>query len=716
MAERKPLFMDQTEGYHEEMATTDSITLGGLTMNGGNIAMGNNKITGLAAGTADGDAIAYGQTADFNGLTSDGDIVLSGGAELYGLPATPSGDTYAASKAYVDSVVEGLDVKDSVRAATDAAGTLATDFENGDTIDTSVTLATNDRILIKDQASAIENGIYIVQASGAPVRADDLASGDQAAGVFVFVEEGTENADSGWVCTSDQTADTVGTHALNWSQFSGAGQITAGDGLTKDGNTIDVGEGNGIAVAADSVAVEADTTSTTTTEANAIIVGANGVSIKVDDDTIEGSGQGAAGAESLRLKADGITGSHLDSAINIQTSGNIETTAGIFTGDGSGLTNLPSAASTDAITVSAKKNTAGTINKMEVVYIEGYSDPDYLVELADADNSSAMPAIGIASSTITDSTAGTVVIAGKIEGLDTATPGWSAGDALWVDTTAGDLTNSRPTGATTDVQKVAQVVVSHASTGIIQVFGAGRANDVSNIAEDNLWIGNSSGVATATPVGNGLTSTPGTSLVVNITSDIGLHFNSGALEIEIDDTPDTLDADASGLKVVGLPSAFKINDVATNGTYVTAANLSTLTDGSNADTLHVHAAAVATEAPKVENSLAVDEAVAAGDPVYFTSTGDRVGKADASVVAESRVIGVARTAQSTVGQTSEIVSNGECAGVLSTATAGTPYYLQNTGGIGTSLPGAGYRVILVGYAASADDLWVAIRDYGKQAS
>ena len=142
-----------------------------------------------------------------------------------------------AVKTYVDNVAQGLDVKDSVRVATTAAVTLASDLENGDSID-GVALATGNRILVKNQATASENGIYIVAASGAPARAADMAAASSAAGVFVFVEEGTTNADIGFVCSTNAGSDTVGTHNLAFSQFSGAGAVTAGDGLTKTGNSI----------------------------------------------------------------------------------------------------------------------------------------------------------------------------------------------------------------------------------------------------------------------------------------------------------------------------------------------------------------------------------------------------------------------------------------------------------------------------------------------
>lgn len=152
--------------------------------------------------------------------------------------STPTADNDAANKAYVDGVASGLDVKDSVRAATSAAGTLASDFENGDTVG-GVVLATNDRILIKDQGTASENGIYTVNASGAPTRATDAdTDAEVTAGMFTFVEEG-DHADTGWVLTTDNPI-VVDTTALSFSQFSGAGSIVAGDGLDKTGSTLSV--------------------------------------------------------------------------------------------------------------------------------------------------------------------------------------------------------------------------------------------------------------------------------------------------------------------------------------------------------------------------------------------------------------------------------------------------------------------------------------------
>ncbi len=180
--------------------------------------------------------------------------------------ADPTADADAANKGYVDGVAQGLDVKDSVVATTTANGTLSTAFANGQSID-GVTLQTGDRILIKNQTTASQNGIYNVNASGAPSRATDMATGANAAGAFVFVEQGTTNAENGFVCTSDTGSAVVGTNNLTFAQFSGAGQIIAGDGLDKSGNTlsVDLKANGGLVIESTELAVKLDASSITGT-------------------------------------------------------------------------------------------------------------------------------------------------------------------------------------------------------------------------------------------------------------------------------------------------------------------------------------------------------------------------------------------------------------------------------------------------------------------
>jgi hypothetical protein len=160
-------------------------------------------------------------------------------------------DTDLTSKFYVDNAIAGLKWKQSVKAASTASAILASDFTNGDTID-GIALVTGDRILIKDQSTGSENGIYIVTA-GAPTRTTDADLGTELVAGAVFVEQGTVNADTAWVCNNDSI--TVNTTAITFTQFTGAAAYVWGDGLSNSGNTVNVGAGTGITVDATNVSL-----------------------------------------------------------------------------------------------------------------------------------------------------------------------------------------------------------------------------------------------------------------------------------------------------------------------------------------------------------------------------------------------------------------------------------------------------------------------------
>ena len=178
--------------------------------------------------------------------------------------ADPVNTQDAATRGFVEATSQGLDVKDSCKVATTGNITISTALNNGDTLD-GVTLATNDRVLVKDQSTASQNGIYIVGSS--PTRADDLAAGADAAGMFTFVEQGSVNADNGFVCTSNKGSAVVGTNNLTFAQFSGAGQITAGDGLDKSGNTlsVDLKANGGLVIESTEIAIDLAASSITGT-------------------------------------------------------------------------------------------------------------------------------------------------------------------------------------------------------------------------------------------------------------------------------------------------------------------------------------------------------------------------------------------------------------------------------------------------------------------
>ena len=258
----------------------DSITINGSTMS---TIAGNTDITLSPHGT--------------------GTVVVPSGYE----DRSGFGDTSLANKAYVDQVAQGLDTKPSTRVATTA--NLAASYSNGTagvgaTLTASgngalsidgVTPVVNDRILVKHQSTAAQNGVYIVTTVGDgsnPFVLTRATPEDQPSeltgGSFIFVEEGTANGDNGYVFTHTG-APTFGTTALDVAQFSGAGQITAGAALTKTGNQLDVAvDDSSIEVSSDAVRVKALGVT------NAMLAGSiDGAKIENFTFTDEGSTQGA---------------------------------------------------------------------------------------------------------------------------------------------------------------------------------------------------------------------------------------------------------------------------------------------------------------------------------------------------------------------------------------------------------------------------------------
>ena len=217
--------------------TVQSLTDSTATLSGG----GLTGLTNLSVDNINANANTISTT------NSNGDLILSPNGT--GTVTVPSGykdrsgfgTTSLVTKEYVDAVKVGLDFKDSVRVASTANVTIS---GPGAAID-GITLSSGDRVLLKNQSTASQNGIYVFNgAASALTRATDADSSTEVtAGMFVFVEEGTVNADQGFVLTTDGTI-TVGSTSLSFTQFSGAGQIVAGDAMTKTGNQLDVNDDN----------------------------------------------------------------------------------------------------------------------------------------------------------------------------------------------------------------------------------------------------------------------------------------------------------------------------------------------------------------------------------------------------------------------------------------------------------------------------------------
>ena len=209
-------------------AVTGNVT-GNLT---GNVT---GNVTGNITGNVTGNVTAASGTSTFNNVTISGALDMDSGtaATITGL-ASPTNDSDAATKGYVDALAQGIDAKASVIAATTANITLS----GAQTID-GISIIAGDRVLVKDQTTTANNGIYLC-ATGSWTRTTDADTYAELVAAFTFVEKGTTNADSGFICTID-AGGTLGSTSITWAQFSGAGQITAGNGLTKTGNTLDVG-------------------------------------------------------------------------------------------------------------------------------------------------------------------------------------------------------------------------------------------------------------------------------------------------------------------------------------------------------------------------------------------------------------------------------------------------------------------------------------------
>jgi hypothetical protein len=254
------------------------------------LSMATFKLTNLGTPTTSTDAAtkAYADTMlPLAGGTMTGAIAM-GTNKITGL-GTPSADADAANKGYVDSVAQGLDTKASVVAATAVAGTLATSFANGEVVD-GVTLATGNRILIKNQADATENGIYVVAVSGAPSRSTDMDNGTEFPGAYVFVEQGTVNGDTGWVCTNNAPV-TLGTTNIVWTQFSGAGTYTASNGVLLTGSnfTFAPRTGYGLQTGASGAEIKLATTSGLSLASDLAVGAGNGISVLTNTVAIDSS-------------------------------------------------------------------------------------------------------------------------------------------------------------------------------------------------------------------------------------------------------------------------------------------------------------------------------------------------------------------------------------------------------------------------------------------
>lgn len=305
-----------------------------ITESGGQITITPNLATSASAGLMS--SSDYSKLADATSEATANKLVIrdATGQAKFG---TPTDDAHAATKGYVDAARSGLDVKDSVKLATNAAlpgftysdGVITASADGALTVD-GISVSQGIRILVKNETSsnAPYNGIYVVTETGGVsdpfvlTRAADANTATEVTpGMFTFVEQGATWADTGWVLQTDG-AITIGTTNLSFVQFSAAGQLSAGNGLTKTGLTLDVvGTADRITANADSIDIASTyagqtsittlgtiTTGTWDATTVAVTAGGTGVESFTDNGVVYGNGTSAldvtaAGTEHQVLRA-----------------------------------------------------------------------------------------------------------------------------------------------------------------------------------------------------------------------------------------------------------------------------------------------------------------------------------------------------------------------------------------------------------------------------
>lgn len=440
------------------------------------------------------------------------------------------------------------------------------------------------------------------------------------------------------------------------------------------------------------------------------LTGSGGISVDAGGQRIVSVGTPTTGTDAANKTYvdNAISGVSYKEPVKVATTGNVSLSAAPNTVDGIAL------AANDRILV--KSQTDSTQNGIYTVQTLGTGANGVWVRSSDM----------AAGSTIKGMT---YVLVGQ---------GSAAADTGWVVSTDGTITVGTTAISWTQFSGLGQVTAGSGLTKTSNTLAVGKGDGIAVGADDvSIDLNTNPALAlTGTSPNKKLEWFPDTTRGLNKdasgayvripAANPGLAFSSGDLDVKVDAnggilkdangigvkivSTDRLSKSSSGLDVVGVPGQFEINGTATS-TNVTAANLNTLTGGGNADALHIHSAAEATETPKVQTTWTASGALAKGDGVYINGT-DTVAKGNASAAGTSRIIGVA-TAAISAAASGKIISSGVLTGVLSGATAGDKYFLGTTGQpVLVSSLASGNRTIQLGIAKNATDLFVQIIDFG----
>jgi len=455
--------------------------------------------------------------------------------------ATPTADGDAANKSYVDSVAEGLDIKGSCVAATTGAlpavtydngtsgvgATLTADANGALAAIDGVTLVADERVLVQNQAAALQNGIYVVTTVGdgsnpfVLTRATDFDQGSPSGeipGGFTFIEEGSTNADAGFVCTTNAPV-TMGTTEINFTQFSGAGGITAGDGLTKTGDTLSVNVDDvTTAIVGDAVVVK---TSANLTTPNIGVANGDSLTVTGNVDGVSSNFSGVA------VVTGNVTGGNLNTggavvATGLISSGSTITATGNVTGG-----NLTTANAMDSATI----NTTGEATLASAIVSDLTAGRVVLAgtsgAIEDSGNFTFDGSTAAVTGAITAST--TITATGNVAGGNLTTAGQVAADNA-------DITNGITAGTT--ITATGNVVGGNLTTaGQVAADNADITNGITagttitatgNVSGGNLTTANAMDSATINTTGE---ATLASAVVSDLTSGrVVLAGTAGAIE------------------------------------------------------------------------------------------------------------------------------------------------------------------------------------------
>ena len=477
---------------------------------------------------------------------------------------SPSANTDIANKAYVDSVAQGLDIKASCLYGTtnnitlSGLGTQA----GGDWVSS---LTAGDRILVKSQTNSAENGIYLASASGW-TRSADMNTWSEVPGAFTFIEEGATLISTGWVTTAGHTG-TIGVTAMPWTQFSGAGTYTAGNGLQLIANVFSVKpDGTSLSTSASGVKIASTwpgqtsittlgTIATGTWNADTIAVLHGGTGATTAADARTNLGAAASGANSDITSLSGLTGAiSTPTYIQFNTGATVTSAVGRVFWDGGTTLNVGMTANVTGKVMEDQYyyiKASSAITKGQVVKFDGSVGASGVLKGTPATGvTDGTYIMGVAAETLGANDFGLVQYNGILRGLDTSM--FTNGAILWYDpTVTGGMTVTKPSAPNVKVQMAAVIYAGNGGSGSIQirvnpgsVLGGDDANvqfgtlynlDViqydstgqywKNVAPSTLSVGYA---ATAGSAGSSTTAVTSTNLAGGLTGSVPYQTGAGA--------------------------------------------------------------------------------------------------------------------------------------------------------------------------------------------